>query len=296
MKRVSVIIPNTNSPRIGDILHRLRHQTIDMSEAEVLVVGVDNPGLVKQDALVRFVPTPPTYASQKRNIGMQLAQGDIFLFLDDDCLPTAHWIASHLTRHGQGEQVVGGSVTFGTRHYLQLADNVSAFHDLLPFMNEGPSSYLAAANLSVRRAVAQQVGPMEEQLRRAEDLEWTVRCRRFGYQLYFEPRALVYHDPARHTLPAVWRHWWGDASDTLHVRLRYQQLLQTPELSKNRWVFLWGAPLIAAWATARIFQHPGIARRYWHTLPLVYLTKMAWCWGAYTGFPSERRTAPWHSA
>jgi hypothetical protein len=58
-------------------------------------------------------------------------------------------------------------------------------------------------------------------------------------------------------------------------------------MAKYRSVFLWGAPLVAAWATARNFGHPEMLRRYWHTLPMVYLTKLAWCWGAFRDFPGK---------
>lgn len=128
---------------------------------------------------------------------------------------------------------------------------------------------------------------MEARKNRAEDLEWTVRFRMLGYRLYFEPRAVIFHDPPRDTWSAVWGHWTGDAHDTLRVRLRYADLLQTPRLARYRPIFLWGAPLVAAWATARTFGHSDVLRRYWHTLPVVYLTKLAWCWGAFRDFPEE---------
>jgi glycosyltransferase involved in cell wall biosynthesis len=282
---LSVIIPNTDSLLMGEILRAFRYQTVDLSAVEVLVVGTDEPKLVVEDELVQFIPTGPSAcASDKRNIGMCQARGDILLFLDDDCLPAPDWLERHLDRHRQGEQVVGGAVTFGSRNYLQLADNVSAFHDLLPFTPEGPRPYLSTVNLSVNRAVATEAGKMEARKNRAEDLEWTVRFRALGYRLYFEPRAVIFHDPPRNTWSTVWRHWTGDAQDTLRVRLRYPDLLQTPRLARYRPVFLWGAPLVAAWATARTFGRSEILRRYWHTLPMVYLTKLAWCWGAFKDF------------
>lgn len=290
MEAISIIIPNTNSLLIQQLLDALRHQTASRLATEVLVVGVDEPGLVIEDELVRFIPTAPlACASDKRNLGMLEAQGNIFVFLDDDCLPAPDWLQRHLNRHRQGEKIVGGAVTFGSRHYLQLADNVSAFHDLLPFMPEGPRPYLATANLSVSRDAVDRAGKMEKGKNRAEDLEWTQRFRSLGYRLYFEPRALVFHDPARHTAPTIWRHWTDDAPDTLRVRLCYADLLQTPRLACRRWIYLWGAPLVAAWATARTFWPPEILRRYWHTLPVVYLTKLAWCWGAYRNFPAHCR-------
>jgi hypothetical protein len=289
LKSLSIIIPNTDSPLIGTIVQALRCQTIDMSAAEILIVGTDALGLVTEDELVRLIPTTRlACASDKRNIGMQEAQGIILFFLDDDCVPASNWVECHLRRHDQGEFVVGGSITFGSQNYLQLADNVSAFHDLLPFMPEGPRSYLATANLSVSRIVVEQAGQMLKGLNRAEDLEWTVRFRSLGYRLYFDPQAVIFHDPLRRTFATVWRHWVTDAHDTLRIRLNYSMLLQTPRLAHYRWPYLWGAPLIAAWATAYTFGHPLIRTQYWYTLPLVYLTKLAWCWGAFRFFPSSR--------
>jgi len=286
MKAFSIIIPLWNSLVIDRILAALRLQIEDPSEAEILVVGVDESRLVTEDALVRFIPTGPSAnGAVNRNIGLREARGEILLFLDHDCLPGPDWIKWHLERQRQGERVVGGSVTFGSADYLQWADNVSAFHDLLPFTLPGARTYLATANLSVHRTVVERAGEMEPRLVRAHDLEWTVRFRALGYRLYFEPRAMVFHDPPRHTWAAVWRHWFTDAHDTLSVRLRYQDLLRTPRLAQHRWIFLWGAPLIAAWATVRTFGHMRIIKSHGLTLPLVYFTKLAWCWGAYQNFP-----------
>lgn len=287
MKQISIIIPNVNSLLIHNILQALENQTIDTSVYEVLIIGIDEPGLVKENKTVRFIETPPgTYASNNRNRGMEEAQGDIFLFIDHDCIPAPDLLERHWRRHQQGEAVVGGAIKFGTQNYYQLADNVSAFHDLLDFMPEGPVPYLATSNLSVDRSVVTKAGKMPAQRNRAEDLEWTVQFREIGYRLYFDPQAVVFHDPPRKDIKTVWQHWVVDAHDTLKVRLKYAHLLDTPTLAKYRWIYLLGSPGVAAWATVRTFAHPRAFSQYWHTLPLVYLTKLAWCWGAFKNFPN----------
>jgi glycosyltransferase involved in cell wall biosynthesis len=291
MKKFSVIVPDTDSINMEKNLEALHHQTFNLSDGEVLVVGSDKPGQVMNDEYVRFIPTDAQHSSawEKRNLGMEMAQGYIFLFLDDDCVPNPEWIELHLSRHMQGEKIVGGAITFGRGNYWQLADNLSAFHDLLPYTLEGPRTYLSAANLSVERSVVQEVGIMAAQLRRAEDLDWTVRMREKGFRLYFEPKAVVYHDPDRRSFASFVRHWVIDAPDTLRIRLRHARLLNTPKLARYRKMYLWGSPFVAAWATLRTFAHPLTLLQYWDTMPLVYLSKLLWCWSAYHNFPSQSK-------
>jgi len=285
----SVIIPNTDSPMIGEIIAALQQQMVNFLDGEIIVVGSDRPGLVITDDLVRFVPSGVnhSFASDKRNQGMQLARGELFLFLDDDCLPASDWLVRHLYHHQQGKLVVGGAVRFDTQNYFQLADNVSAFHEVLPFTSAGLRPYLVAANLSVHRSVIERAGEMEAHQNRADDLEWTVRFRMRGYSLYFDPTIIVWHNPARRNLRSVWRHWTEDAPNTLRVRLKYAAPLRTPRLAKIRAMYLWCSPFVAAWATFRIFAHWSILYHYWHTLPLIYLTKLAWCWSAFAHFPAQ---------
>jgi hypothetical protein len=57
MKTISVIIPLMNSLVIDHILLALRQQHRPMSDVEILVAGIDTPGLVREDELVRFIPT-----------------------------------------------------------------------------------------------------------------------------------------------------------------------------------------------------------------------------------------------
>ncbi len=288
--KFSIIIPITDSPILNQILESIKAQRADLAQGEIIVVGTDKSGIAQGDPHIRFIPTGESdrCASDKRNIGMRAAQGEIFLFLDDDCVPHPDWLGKHLTRHAAGEQVVGGAVEFGQENYYQLADNLSAFHDLLTYTLPGYRAYLATANLSVQRAVVETTDGMLPGKNRAEDLEWTVRMRAYGYQLFFDPSAIVFHNPKRRTFRSVIDHWLVDAPDTLRVRLGYRYLLNTPALAGLRGMYLLGAPFVAAWATIRTFSHPRSVAAYWRTLPLVYLTKLVWCWSAYRNFPKKK--------
>ena len=285
-KRFSVILPETDSKLLEDISVALQEQTVDISLGEVLIIHSPRNKPINLSEGFQCIPVDKDnqYASDKRNLGMRLARGEVLLFLDDDCIPDRDWIERHLNCHTWGQDVVGGSVRFENDNYIQAADNLSAFHFMVDYTSPGYRPYLCTANMSVKRAVVDRCGPMERHRNRAEDLEWTTRIRCHGYELYFDPRARVLHKPNRGDLSSFWSHWWNDAPSTLDVRLRYADQLGTPKLANRRSMYLWGSPLVAAWATIRTFSHPKSWLRFWHTVPLVYLTKLIWCWSAYRNY------------
>jgi glycosyltransferase involved in cell wall biosynthesis len=284
---ISVIIPAARLRLISDIVDALCFQGRDLIRDIIIVHNEEQTPIACDQKRVRCIPVPRSMnAPTRRNKGMDIAQGDIFLFLDDDCVPLPGLLTWHHRCHQEDRPVVGGAVTFPATPYLQAADNVSAFHDLLSSTPAGTRDYLCTSNLSVRRSVVEHAGLMNEELARADDLEWTVRFRTYGYSLYFEPRARVRHDPPRNTWFSLWQHWIGDAPDTIRVRLRYADLLDTPRAASHRGMFLWASPLIAMWATLRTFRGRHARRCYKHTLPVVYLTKLVWCWSAYQNFPN----------
>jgi GT2 family glycosyltransferase len=280
---LSIVIPNLHSPIIDQTLASIRAQRFDLSVVEVLVVGLDAPGLVRQDALVRLIstghPVPPAVA---RNIGLRAARGDIVVFIDADCVAEPDWLARLTAPYADPNvTVVGGAVTFEAENYWTLADNLSTFHEFLVGTAPGPRQLLASLNLSARREVLLAVGGFDERYPRAagEDADLSYRLRAAGHTLLFEPRAVVHHRPTRRTPIALLRH--AANFGRYSVKLR-----PTGDSGVGNWLLrhppllLALAPGIAAWAATRIFLRQPRLLRYAHTWPAIYAAKLAWCWGA----------------
>lgn len=288
---LSVIVPSLNSALVAETLRALRGQTAADEIAEILVVGRDEPGLVKEDHLIRFVETPrPVTSPVARNIGIGAAKGSILTFTDADCIPQPVWLEQLLRAHGEGHSVVGGALSLEGNGYWQLCYNVTMFHEFLTGRPRGTRSNLGAFSLSVTRQVVEQVGLMDESLDRSQDTDWTLRMRRAGYDLYFWPAAVVRHLPAVSGLAGLLRLWQRTGYFSSVVRRRYPDLLPAAPFSGHPWLISALSPLIAAAVTMRILAADPSLVRLLHVLPVVYATKVAWCLGA--GRAMSGRPAP----
>ncbi|MBK9049375.1 MAG: glycosyltransferase [Chloroflexi bacterium] len=280
--RVSIIIPSLNSPLIHRVIAHLQAQTAADQIGEILIVGRDEHKLVPAGANIRLIDTgQPVNSAIARNLGIKAAQHDLLLFLDSDCLPQPDWLAHHLQAQTEGHAVVGGGVLPEGETYWSLSYNLAIFHEYFSTNPARLYPYLPTLNLSVQRHVIAQVGGLNPDLPRAHDIEWTVRMRRAGFDLYFWPAAAVYHQHNRTTFARVWQDCAHSGFYMRQIRLNHADWLPAPGWLRSRPLILLLAPFIAAGVSGKIVAtRPRTFLHHWTTLPALYLTKLAWCWGA----------------
>ncbi len=281
--KLSVIIPTLNNHTLTHTLAALRLQS--QPPDEIIVVGRDEIGVTADFPEVRFVDTgEPMCAAAVRNRGMQAASGDVFLFLDSDCRPAADWVETHGRGQTAGHPVIGGGIQIDDPNFWARSDNLAMFHEFALSQPAGSRFLLPTLNLSVRREVWAQVGDMDESFPGAagEDSDWTIRMRRAGVPLYFDPTAVVRHAPARTQWADVVHHWRKSGHNNIRVRVRYASEYSTPNFAQHpHWLRLL-SPLIATQITAKIYAQNKFWP-YWQSLPVVWATKLIYCWGAAQG-------------
>lgn len=277
---ISIVIPSLDSPWVDRAVDSVCAQR-GVAADEILVVGRDGPGRLRGESRARLLPTAgPRLPGAARNIGAAAATGDLIAFIDADCVAEPDWLWAHVERHRRGETVVGGAVLWDRHPYWLLADNLSMFHECSAWSTPGHRPYLPTLNLSVRRDVFDDVGPMDPSLPRGEDLDWTIRAAAMGHRPYFDPCARLWHRPDRASAAAAWRHWYESGRWMVGVRRRHSTVFGRPTWLYGAGALLALAPFMAAWATAQLYLPDRPGCRHPETMPAVYLTKLAWCLGA----------------
>ena len=280
--RVSVIIPSLNSPILDDVLAAVSSQAGAADVAEILVVGKDEAGLLVPDGRTRLIDTGrPVNPAVARNRGIRESSAPLLIFLDSDCIPQSGWLRAHQAAHVAGHPVAGGSVLPAGSNYWSRGYNLGMFQAYLPTRPAGPRTILPTLNLSVERRVIEKIGELDETLPRSQDMEWTARMGQAGFQPCFWPDAPVEHRHNRNTLRAVWADCARSGYYSRQVRLRHGDLLNTPALLRRPRLLRLVSPAVAAAATARLLvEQPVVLRHHPADLPAIYLTKLAWAWGA----------------
>jgi GT2 family glycosyltransferase len=221
--KVSVIIPVWNGEAvIGRCLKALYdHATTSLQE----VICVNNASDDGSAAIIAAFPQARLLEQPANlgfaggvNVGLAVAQGDILVLLNQDCLVHEGWLTAVITTFTQSPQTgVAGGLIFNEDGTL---DHAGAFISRPEGFGEHetavvnptttyPVEYVTGALFAIRRAVWQTIGPLDDGFYPGyfEESDYCYRARQRGYEIVCAPDIQATHlrssrawqqDPIRH--------------------------------------------------------------------------------------------------
>jgi len=207
---ISVIIPTYNrKSELEQLLASLARQTLPPGSFEVIVVD-DGSDDGTRDWLNEHKPgfgfSFSWFAQERRgpgaarNLGMDKAAGDVFVFTDTDCIPQPDWLEQLIKPFASGKVgAVGGREIINARDPLLMR----CFHYLMtaPLTTGGMRGkegkrlarfYPRTFNMAISRKAYEATGGFKS-MYHAEDIELSFRIRQAGFELLYQGRAQVYH-------------------------------------------------------------------------------------------------------
>ena len=196
--KVSVIIPAYNAaPTIAECLTAISNQDT-AAPYEVIVVddcSDDQTAALATESGARVIQHEHRRgAAAARNSGIAQAQGEILCFTDADCAPKTDWIRQILLPFDD-EAISGCKGTYATKQEELVARFVQIEYedkyDLLA--RQERIDFIDTYSAAYRRQVIQANDGFDEQISFVEDQELSFRLAARGYEMIFQPLAMVYH-------------------------------------------------------------------------------------------------------
>lgn len=209
MPTVSIILPTYNRlPRLQKVLAGLAAQTYPLVDMEVVIVSDGstdgtNPFLQAYVAPLQIRPLIQANSgpAAARNLGLQMAQGELVIFLDDDVVPAPQLVAEHVHTHRchQDDVVVLGPMltppTFALKPWVQWEQVMlyKQYADIAAGRWAPTARQFYTGNASLARRHLLAVGGFDTTFRRAEDVELAYRLAARGLAFVFNEQAIGYH-------------------------------------------------------------------------------------------------------
>lgn len=199
--KVSIIIPvrEDNQYLQECVSHCSR---LDYPDYEIIVLPDKMEGL--SHSRMRVISTGAIGPSEKRDIGIKNAQGEILAFLDDDAFPIKDWLKNVMPFFEDGNvAAVGGPGITPPNDGLREQASGLVYSSLLA---AGSASYRYApkrerevddfptCNLLIRKSIMDSLGGFGVKFWPGEDTKLCLHIvRDLGKKIIYTPKALIYH-------------------------------------------------------------------------------------------------------
>ena len=144
------------------------------------------------------------HPARQRNAALALAQGEIIVFLDNDCRIDTDFWKELATAFARPEvEIVGGpallrpeataleQIFHALLTHVLIVGTVSARYSPRGQFRPATQTDLILCNLAVRKSIFEKIGPLSTDLYPNEENEWLDRAQAAGIGAYYDPQLQV---------------------------------------------------------------------------------------------------------
>lgn len=212
MTKISIVIPARNeAEHLPNLLRSLRLYL--RNEAEVLVVdngSSDETATIGREYGYRVHQTSTTfYPSVARNLGANLVQGEVLVFLDADVIVTETW-AERLRQIASDPNFLAGDALIGESYHMSVKPSWIEQYWFEP-LRKKEKQYINGGNIIISRRAFKRLSGFDPQLETGEDVDFSNRAKALGIQVVFDPALVVHHEGFPRDLRSFFRRekWHG---------------------------------------------------------------------------------------
>lgn len=291
---ISVVIPSFNTQAtIAATLDCLSNQQ-SSAAIEIIVVDCSEHEQVKN--IVQQYPNARYEHREKRfnpgegrNIGAQLAQGELLVFIDSDVQLTEKSLQNAWTHMQEGHTIFGGALELNTKvsaDYAAYLEHYFFNHESQALRPACERANLSSALMCFKRSVFLAAGGFKD-IPRMQDTELTERLKKQGHKLYFFPDIVAYQTQDS-PFAKVLRKIYINGQNLYYIRYK-------PNITFARKImFFFLIPPISGMKTLRIigrhlnYQSPKNKLRTLVISPLLALGGIYWMSGFYNALITEK--------
>ena len=215
---VSIIIPTTGHVKfIKGLVESVNKLDYPKKKYELILIGDEETELLNISSkkandygIKTIVKYKPFAAGKKRNIGVELASGDIIAFTDDDTILREDWLNNAIKHLNDNTNYVGvGGPNFTPKEGLPFAKAVGrifgskflfSFRYTIGHSKPKEIEHNPTCNYIIKKEVFETV-KFHDTLWPGEDAEFDIRLIKNGFKILYAPNVVVWHHRRSRPLP-----------------------------------------------------------------------------------------------
>ena len=251
--KVSVIVPVYNDPRVEDCILSLLSQDYSKDLYEIIVVdnnSNDSTSEIIQRFDVKYLRENKRGSYHARNKGLEIASGEVAVFIDADCVADPHWLSALLEGFkdsnvgGVGGRILKREPQTWVQAYAEDLAEQQLTPQYLPF-HDAP--YIVTANAAYRMSVLRMLQGFDARFRSGGDVDLAWRVQAKGFKVVTAPDAIVHH-AARETVKGYFKQYFTYAAWHVFLFKKHRQnrgfFTNTYPFSGLRWLLFSVTPVM----------------------------------------------------